>query len=487
MILNTTITTGIRRCCLAALAACASLAWSGEAWEPAAEEIGNVDALLSTEIPWQGLTPAYTVLVDVGGKTVYAKSMGFADLEHQVAAGPDTVYQLGSITKSYTAHLILQLVAEGTLQLQGMVVDYLPGYTGPGRHASLQQLLTHTSGIANYTALPAGQAILSWVPNQREDILQLFADTPLDFEPGSHFLYSNSGYYLLGLVLEAVTGEDYYALLQNRILDPLGLARTYSGRYEDIVDKRARGYLATADGFHNAAPTPYLTPFAAGSIQATAADLARYRRQFFTSPGIADSVRELATSTLVFADGTPQSYALGALTRNEHHGHTVWSHGGGISGFRSHHAYYPELDMTIVVLTNAENPPVAPAVLSRKISSMLLGEETVMQEALVTQPAPERLRQFAGNYLMTPFRITADGLFSLVYHDGALLARLGAANDEQAPTLPLTAVGPREFVAEGGMGLQVHLRETDGVVAGLEITIPAMDRPPFPAIPSGGR
>ncbi|MEQ8800613.1 MAG: hypothetical protein RLP45_01100, partial [Haliea sp.] len=80
-----------------------------------------------------------------------------------------------------------------------------------------------------------------------------------------------------------------------------------------------------------------------------------------------------------------------------------------------------------------------------------------------------------------------DGLFSLVYHDGALLARLGAANDEQAPTLPLTAVGPREFVAEGGMGLQVHLRETDGVVAGLEITIPAMDRPPFPAIPSGGR
>ena len=126
MILNTTITTGIRRCCLAALAACASLAWSGEAWEPAAEEIGNVDALLSREIPWQGLTPAYTVLVDVGGKTVYAKSMGFADLEHQVAAGPDTVYQLGSITKSYTAHLILQLVAEGTLQLQGMVVDYLP-------------------------------------------------------------------------------------------------------------------------------------------------------------------------------------------------------------------------------------------------------------------------------------------------------------------------------------------------------------------------
>ncbi|MEQ9463418.1 MAG: serine hydrolase domain-containing protein [Haliea sp.] len=442
---------------------------------------------MAREIPWQGLTPAYTVLVDLGGETVYSKSVGFADLEHRVTADLDTVYQLGSITKSYTAHLVLQLVVQGSLQLQGRVVDYLPDYTGPGRHASLQQLLTHTSGIANYTALSAGQAILSWVPNQREDILQLFADTPLDFEPGSHFLYSNSGYYLLGLVLEAVTGEDYYALLQDRILDPLGLARTYSGRYEDIVDKRARGYLVTPDGFHNAAPTPYLTPFAAGSIQATAADLAHYRRAFFTSPRIADSLRELATRTLVFADGTPQTYALGALTRNEHLGYTVWAHGGSISGFRSHHAYYPELDMTIVVLTNAGNPPVAPAVLSRQISSVLLGEEPVMQEALAIQPAPERLRQFAGNYLMTPFRITADGLFSLLYRDGTLLARLGAADDEQAPTLPLTAVGPREFVAEGGMDLQVRLREKDGVVAGLEITIPAMDRPPFPAIPTGDR
>ncbi|MDO8863203.1 serine hydrolase domain-containing protein [Haliea sp. E1-2-M8] len=442
---------------------------------------------MAIEIPWQGLTPAYTILVDVGGETFYSNSVGFADLEHQVAAGSDTVYQLGSITKSYTAHLVLQLVAGGELQLEGRVVDYLPDYEGPGRHANLQQLLTHTSGIANYTALPTGQAILTWVPNQREDILRLFADTPLDFESGSHFLYSNSGYYLLGLILEAVTGEDFYALLQERILDPLGLTHTYSGRHEDIVANRAQGYLATPEGFHNAAPTPYLTPFAAGSIQATAADLAQYRRKIFTSSAVAESLRTLITRTLAFPDGTPQTYALGALTRNENHGYTVWAHGGSITGFSSHHAYYPELDMTVVILSNAGNPPVSPAVLSRKITSLLLGKEPVIPEPLVRQPGPERLRQLSGTYLMTPFRLTADGLFSLVYHDGTLLARLGAADDEQAPTLPLTAVGPGEFVAQGGMGLQVRLREVDGVVTGVDISIPAMDRPPFPAIPTSGR
>ncbi|QIB64851.1 serine hydrolase domain-containing protein [Kineobactrum salinum] len=463
------------------LAAVASASWSVEPWRAPENAAAQLDALLASEVAWQQLTPAYTVLVDVGGKAVYTNNIGFADVEHRIPASTDTVYQIGSISKSYTALAVLQLVESGDLQLDKSVADYLPDYNGPGRDASLRQLLTHTSGIPSYTALPDAEQLLTWVPNQREDILRLFADKPLDFEPGSHYLYSNSGYYLLGLILEEVTGQDYYALLQERVLDPLQLERTYSGRYGDIVNNRARGYLVTEEGFENAPPTPHLTPFAAGSIQTTAEDLVRYRRAVFTSPAVSKKLRELVTTTFAFADGTPQIYSLGALTRADHLGYTVWSHSGGISGFISHHAYYPELDMTVVVLTNTGNPPVAPSTLASKVATVMLGGEITEVTSAQTTIDSERLRHYSGNFVMTPFRLTADGLFTLLYQDETLLARLGKADDEQAPTVPLSAVGQRQFIGEG-LPLEVRVLEDDGVVTGLEIMV--AEDGPFPAIPA---
>jgi CubicO group peptidase (beta-lactamase class C family) len=420
--------------------------------------------------------PSLSVFVDIGGEPLFQHSVGYADLEQQVAAGPDTVYQIGSITKSYTALAVLQLVEEGKLDLDDPVSTHLGDYTGPGARGTIRQLLTHTSGIPNYTALPEAQDMLTWVPTQRDDILALFADKPLNFPPGTQFNYSNSGYYLLGLIVEAASGEDYYDYLQAHVLEPFGLERTYSGRYEDIVEGRARGYTPGAEGFLNAGVTPYLTPFAAGSLQATAQDIARFRRTTMIGDQVSPALRAMLLELGSFPDGTPQRYALGALERSEHHGHTVWGHSGGISGFQSYHGYYPDLDLSVVVLTNSQ-PPASPRSVARQVVSVLLGEEIAAAEPVVPVALSQsELQALAGEYRMSPFRLTGDGLISLIIHDEGLQLRLGAADAEAAPTLPLIAVGRRRLLVGGGFNISVEAPGS-GAVTTLTIVMEGTDMP----------
>jgi len=432
----------------------------------------QLDTLLRQEISWQGETPAYTVLVDHGGTTIYTQSLGLANIEHRVAPTKDTVYQVGSISKSYTALAILQLVEQRKVKLDNSVNDYLEDYQGPGADATIRQLLTHTSGIPNYTAIPEGRKILAWVPNQREDILALFQDLPLDFAGGSNFSYSNSGYYLLGLIVEAVTGQDYYDHLAANVYEPLGLTRTYSGNYEEMVPNRAQGYQITPEGFLNAPPTPNLTPFAAGSIVASAEDIAKYRRNVFTSKAVSKKLLKLITTTDEFADGTAQSYALGALIRGTLGDYEKWGHSGGISGFVSHHDYYPGADLTVVVLTNTGNPPASPPLIAREVAAVVLGvslEEARHELVTVDEAA---LNRYAGHYQMSPFRLMGDGTCSLFVKDGGLQARFGATENDEEPGMPLQAISATEFLISGLSGYTLGIVEKNGQVTGFELHTP---------------
>lgn len=212
-----------------------------------------------------------------------------------------------------------------------------------------------------------------WVPTTRDDIVELFIDKPLDFAPGTNFNYSNSGYYLLGLIVEAAGGQDYYDYLRAEILDRLQLTDTVNGKYEDIVPGRARGYGSAPDGFSNAAPTPNLTPFAAASLQATAGDIAAFRRATMVGDWLTPKLRARLLELGSFPDGTLQTYALGSLQRGEHLDQPLWGHSGGISDFLSYHGYYPALDLTVVVLTNGQ-PEVGSGGLARQLVAALLGE-----------------------------------------------------------------------------------------------------------------
>ncbi|MGA9588891.1 MAG: serine hydrolase domain-containing protein, partial [Salegentibacter sp.] len=211
-----------------------------------------------------------SVLVAENGKVLYKDGFGMANMEWDIPNTPDTKFRLGSVTKQFTAALILQLVEEGKLQLHEPISTYLPSYPkDKAETITIHELLTHSSGIPNYTAFPGFMENDSRDPYSPEDFVKKFADSSLQFKPGEKFSYSNSGYFLLGYIIEKVTDKPYEEVLQERILDPLDMNDTGYDHSATILKKRASGYDKRGTGYRN---TPYLDmsiPYAAGSLYST--------------------------------------------------------------------------------------------------------------------------------------------------------------------------------------------------------------------------
>jgi len=429
------------------------------------ETIGKIDALVSSKVNWTGDTPAYSILIDQGGEIVYERNIGFADIGNHIPATRDTVFKLGSITKSFTALAVLQLGEKDKIDLDATVSHYLPDLEGPASIVTVRQLLTHTSGIPNYTALPEARPMMSGLVTTREDIVALFRDKPLEFEPGSHYSYSNSGFYLLGLIIEAASGQDYFEYLKVNVFEPLDLQATYAGDYAQIVSPQARGYLVTAEGYVNAVPTPQLTPFSAGTLDASAADLIKYRRAVFKSAATSDSLRDLIITTGTFPDGVKQRYALGALSITDFYGHRKWGHSGSISGFASHHEYFPDDDITIVAFVNANGAPIGLgsliAKMSREIYSVPQPSDTEAEVSL------QLMESYVGKYRMSPFRLFGE-YARIVLNDGAL--QLQVNDDDENPSLiPLFPRADNEFVLAIDDELRIRFIRKAGEVTGLEL------------------
>jgi CubicO group peptidase (beta-lactamase class C family) len=429
------------------------------------ETVERIDALVSSKIPWTGYTPAYSILIDQAGQIVYERNIGYADIGNRVPATRDTVYKTGSITKSYTALAVLQMVEKGQIDLDARVSQYVTDLEGPAAGVTVRQLLTHTSGIPNYTALPEAEPILAWVVTSRDEIVDLFDDKPLDFEPGTHYSYSNSGYYLLGLIIEAVSDQDYFDYLKTQVFEPLHLEATYTGAYEEIVPHQARGYLVTPEGFANADPVPQLTPYSAGTLEASAADLVKYRRAVFKSEVTTEKLRELITTTGTFSGGDQQRYALGALVVSDFYGHPRWGHSGGISGFSSHHDYFPDDDLTVVVLVNANGAPVSPGALASKMAREIFS--IAQPEETEVEVSGQLLESYVGKYRMSPFRLFGE-FARIVLKDGVL--QLQVNNDDENPTLmPLLPRSINEFVLAMDDELRLRFIAESGEVTGLEL------------------
>ncbi len=253
--------------------------------EPLSPAIRAQLAAATAEFREQACPPAVTVLVDRGGETVFTTSIGLADVADRRPASAESVYAIGSITKSFTALAALQLVDEGRISLDDTVEKLLPDYRGPGGKVKVRNLLDHTSGLPNYTSDIAGlYPRLERNAWTRDEMVANFASLPLQFEPGALWNYTNSGYYLLGLIIEKTSGLDYYDYLRTRVFMPLGMQDTYSGDDTEVIADRVRGYRMRDGKLRNAAPWHYLVPFSAGSLLSTATDLARYRRGVFVSP-----------------------------------------------------------------------------------------------------------------------------------------------------------------------------------------------------------
>jgi CubicO group peptidase (beta-lactamase class C family) len=290
-----------------------------------------------------------SVLVAENGKVIYRKGVGLANMEWNIPNAPDTRFRIGSITKQFTATLILQLADQGKLKLDGKISDYLPDYRKDiGEKVTVHQLLNHTSGIPSYTGMPGFFQDVSRNPFKVDDFVKKYASNDLEFEPGSKFSYNNSGYFLLGAIIEKVTGKPYEQVLKENVFEPLGMKNTGYDHFDTLIEKRATGYQKTANGFVNA---PYLDmsiPYAAGSLYSTVEDLYLWDQALYT-----DRVLPTQTKQVMFKPHL-SNYAYGWSVRNARFDPKVQviTHNGGINGFSTTIIRFPTEKNLIVMLDN---------------------------------------------------------------------------------------------------------------------------------------
>jgi len=293
-----------------------------------------------------------SVLVADKGKVIYKKGFGMANMEWAIPNQSDTKFRIGSVTKQFTAALILQLVEEGKVKLDGKLGDYLPDYRkDTGGKITVHQLLNHTSGIPSYTGQPNFLANVSRNPYSVADFVKKHASGELEFEPGSKFNYNNSGYFLLGAIIERVTGKSYEMVLKERIFEPLGMKNSGYDNHAPLLKKRANGYQKTPAGYINAVYLDMSLPYAAGSLYSTVEDLYKWDQALYEN-----KILSAESKTKMFTPGL-SNYGYGFGISDRPIGKTdqktkVIQHGGGINGFNSLLTRLVDKQQTIILLDN---------------------------------------------------------------------------------------------------------------------------------------
>ena len=321
----------------------------------------EIDALLNQYLSYGKFNGSALVAKD--GDVILKKGYGMANMEWDIPNSPNTKHRLGSITKQFTAMLILQLAADGKLDLQAPITTYLPEYPiTTGDQITTHHLLTHTAGIPNYTSFPKFIEEDSRDPYSPEEFTKKFQDMELEFTPGERFNYSNSGYFLLGFLVEKLSSKTYEEMLTEHIFSPLGMKDSGFDHHSNILKNRATGYEKNGSEFINA---PYLDmsiPYAAGSLYSTVEDLYLWDQALYTNKLLPQKYMDMYFKPYIPAFGSFH-YAYGWMTGNEALGNTtdsiaVISHGGGINGFNTQISRSPSDRSLIVLLNNTGGAPL---------------------------------------------------------------------------------------------------------------------------------
>ncbi|MBD0260028.1 MAG: beta-lactamase family protein [Cytophagales bacterium] len=305
------------------------------------------------------------VLIVRNDSTLFSKGYGAAHKETQVPNSPQTVYRLGSVTKQFTAAAILKLQEEGKLSVQDRLCQYVENCPAAWKDITLHQLLTHSSGVFNYTDLP-GFAAHSQKPHTVAQLLDRFRDKELQFTPGSKTSYSNSGYLLLGHVIERVSGKPYDAYLQATLFRPLGLKHTGYEKEGDGVANRAQGFAKGPLGIEEASYLHMSVPYAAGGLYSTPEDLKRWNQ--LLHGGKVLSPQSLRAMT------TPHQDGMGyGLVIDQHENRKRIHHGGRINGFENYVTYYPADNVYVIVMSNQAR--IGADAISRDLASLWFGKK----------------------------------------------------------------------------------------------------------------
>jgi CubicO group peptidase (beta-lactamase class C family) len=305
-----------------------------------------------------------SVLAAKQSRVVFARSYGLANREHNVPNTPQTRFRIGSITKTFTAAAILRLEEEGKLTINDPVCQHIEDCPAAWQSITVHHLLSHTSGIFNFTNDPAYPR--TWmIPSRPLETIVRFRDRPLEFEPGKKFRYSNSGYVVLAAVVEKASGESYESYVSRNIFRPAGMKDSGHDSHAEVVPHRASGYWLQFGRVVNAAYHDMTIPLGGGNLYSTVEDLFRWDQALYT-----DSVLTAASRRKMFRR-VKDSYGYGWRVE-DHLGRRRFGHGGAINGFTSVYFRYPAERAAVIVLSNHSGAPAAN--IAENLAAVLFGE-----------------------------------------------------------------------------------------------------------------
>jgi hypothetical protein len=309
------------------------------------------------------------VLMTRNGETLLRSGYGLANEEWGIPNTPTTKFRIGSVTKMFTAAAVLQLSVDRSAGI-GEFLDDLPE---AWRALTIHQFLTHTSGLKDHLAAPAKRTMNRTGATPRE-LAGLIANEPLLFEPGTRCVYSNTGYILLGLLIERLSGQSYASYLKERMLRPVGLTSTSYDSASVILPERASGYVPARDSIRNADYLDMSVPFSAGGLISTLDDLLRWNTLLHGGQVLNPESYAAMTARYPEARIGDDFYGYG-LFIGAQSGYTRYSHSGGVNGFIAMLQYYPEIQSSLIVLTNLFHPAAMQPVVER-LSRQLLDPST---------------------------------------------------------------------------------------------------------------
>ncbi len=384
----------------------------------------EMDALGQEMYPADG--PGATILIAKGDEVIFNKAYGMADLELNVPMRPEMVMEIGSITKQFTAVAILMLVEQGKISFDDDITKFIEDYPTHGHHISIHHLLTHTSGIKSYTSMQ------TWPERWRDDftpkeLIDFFKNEPMDFAPGEQWSYNNSAYFILGYIIEKVSGMKYEDFIKQNIFEPLNMENSYYGSRRSIIPNRAEGYQMEEDKFVNAEYLSHTQPYAAGSLMSTVQDLYKWNQAVHSGRLVQKETLAKAQTDYTLNNGDKIGYGYG-WGLSEINGSRSIEHSGGIFGYVSNGIYLPDEDVYTVILTNCNCKN--PGELSTRLAALAIGKPYPDMDDVISLKDSD-MEKFAGVY-----DFGDDVLREFTLEDGQLYSQ--RANSQKFKVFPIS-------------------------------------------------